>query len=156
MKVTLLDGLDATLEAVRGFRWIEFSPFFLIFFLQFLFLALTTQMHQAWAMALVAPVAEWTGGESHLHYPAFYGYLPVIMAWVESTLYAVPGCVLIPLSLLRLLARSDRALSLGAGAAGRLAGAVLPTLFAALIGVGAVWGWQRSLVPVVAKMLGTS
>jgi len=155
MRVTLGDGLEAALEAVRGFRRTEFSPFFLIFLIQFLFLGLTTQMHQAWAMGLVEPVARWTGGESHLHYPDFYGYLPVVMAWVESAVYAFPGCVLIPLSLLRLLARTDRALSLGAGAAGRLAGAVLPTLFAALLGVGAVWGWQRSLVPTVAKILGS-
>jgi len=153
MRATIVDGLDAILESIRGFRWTEFSPYFLLFGIQFVFLALTTQMHMAWAMGLVAPVVEWTGGESHLHYPAFYGYLPVSMAWVEAALYAFPGCVLIPLSLLRLLARSDRALSLGAGAAGRLAGAVPPTLFAALIGVGAVWGWQGTAAPAIGRVL---
>jgi hypothetical protein len=146
----------AAVDSIRGFRWTEFSPFFLIFFLEFVFLLLTTQMHRGWAMALVEPVAQWTGGGGSLHYPAFYGYLPVVTAWVETALYAVPGCFLIPLSLLRLLSRSDRALSLGAGAAGRLAVAVPPTLFAAILGVGAVWGWQRSIAPAIGKATRTA
>ncbi|HEY6573153.1 MAG TPA: hypothetical protein VI198_07505, partial [Candidatus Eisenbacteria bacterium] len=61
----------------------------------------------------------------------------------------VPGAVLIPLSLLRLYARSDRALSLGAGAATRLAGAFIPTLLAGLAAVGCIWAWQRHASPVL-------
>jgi hypothetical protein len=153
MRVHVSDALGAAIDAVQGFRWIEYSPFFAILAVQILFLALTTQLHHGWAMGAVAPIVGWTGGIQHLHYPAFFGYLTVVMGWIETFLYAVAGSVLIPLSLLRLYARTDRALSLGAGAGTRLAGAVLPTLLAGLAIVGVLWGWQRWVAPWAAPVI---
>lgn len=143
MKLTVGDAFSAIFDAVREFRWSEFSPFFLILLAQWIFLALTTQLHTAWAMGLIEPLVHLTGGTQNLHYPAFFGYLSILLGWVESFLYSVPGAVLIPLSLLRYYARYDRALSLGAGFATRLAGAFVPTLLAGLASVGCIWGWQR-------------
>ncbi|HEU4724549.1 MAG TPA: hypothetical protein VFU59_04530 [Candidatus Eisenbacteria bacterium] len=147
MKLTVGDAFSAVFDAVREFRWTEFSPFFLILMAQWIFLGLTTQLHHSWAMGVVAPIAQLAGGTQNLHYPAFYGYLSILLGWVESFLYSVAGAVLIPLSLLRYYARSDRALSLGAGSATRLVSAVLPTLLAGLAGIGCIWGWQRFASP---------
>ncbi|HSQ59218.1 MAG TPA: hypothetical protein VLT84_02100 [Acidobacteriota bacterium] len=153
MRLHVGDAFAAALETAQGFRWKEYSPFFLILATQVVFLALATQLHHPWAMAVVAPVATWFGGAGSLHYPIFYGYLSVLMAWVEAFLYAIPGSVLIPLAILRLYARTDRALSLGAGAFARLAGAVFPTLLAGLAGVGCLWGWQRWVAPAAGPFI---
>jgi hypothetical protein len=156
MRLHVGDAFAAALETAQGFRWKEYSPFFLILAAQIVFLALATQLHHAWAMAVVAPVATWSGGADTLHYPTFFGYLSILMGWVEAFLYAVPGSVLIPLAILRLYARTDRALSLGAGAFTRLAGAVLPTLLAGLAGVGCLWGWQSWVAPAATSWIGSS
>jgi hypothetical protein len=145
MKLTFGDAIGSAFESIRGFRGTEYAPFFWILAIQWTFLAVTTQLQSSWGMGLVAPLARVVGGEQNLHYPVFFGYLPVLFGWIESFLYTVPGSILIPLAILRLYARTDRALSLGAGAATRLVGAVIPTLLAGLAGVGAVWGWQRYL-----------
>lgn len=147
MKLSIGDAFGSVFDAVREFRWAEYAPFFWILAAQWIFLALTTQLHNAWAMGFVAPITRLVGGEANLHYPAFYGYLSILLGWIESFLYTVPGAVLIPLSLLRYYARSDRALSLGAGAATRLVGAFVPTLLAGLAAVGCIWGWQRYASP---------
>jgi hypothetical protein len=153
MRATFGDAMGAAFESATGFRWAEYGGYFMIFLLHVVFLALTTQMEHGWAMSVVALVAGWTGGSEYLHYPAFFAYLPVLLSWVESTLYAVPGCIVIPMALLRLYARTDRALSLGAGAGSRLSGAVLPTLLASLLGLGVSWGWQRWLAGRVGEAL---
>ena len=74
--------------------------------------------------------------------------LASIPLWIFPPLWP-----LIPLAILRLYARTDRALSLGAGAFARLAGAVLPTLLAGLAGVGCLWGWQRWVAPAAAPLI---
>ncbi|HSN69810.1 MAG TPA: hypothetical protein VLV48_11230, partial [Thermoanaerobaculia bacterium] len=79
MRLHVGDAFAAALETAQGFRWKEYSPFFLILAAQIVFLALATQLHHAWAMAVVAPVATWFGGAGALHYPTFYGYLSVLM-----------------------------------------------------------------------------
>lgn len=147
MKLTVGDAFGSIFDAIREFRWSEYSPFFLILLAQWIFLALATQLHHAWAMNFVAPIAKMAGGAENLHYPAFFGYLSILLGWVESFLYTVPGAILIPLSLLRYYARYDRALSLGAGSASRLAGAFFPTLLAGLASIGCIWGWQRYASP---------
>jgi len=147
MKLTVGDAFGSIFDAIREFRWSEYSPFFLILLAQWVFLALATQLHHAWAMNLVAPIARAAGGTENLHYPAFFGYLSILLGWVESFLYTVPGAILIPLSLLRYYARYDRALSLGAGSATRLASAFFPTLLAGLAAIGCIWGWQRYASP---------
>jgi hypothetical protein len=137
------DAIGSAIDSVRGFRWAEFAPFFWILAVQWIVLALTTQLDKAWAMSLIAPMTRLVHGESNLHYPTFFGYLSIFLGWLESFMYTVPGAVLIPMALLRFYARSDRALSLGAGAATRLVGAFVPALLAGLANVGALWGWQR-------------
>jgi len=153
MRLSFADAFSSAFDAARGFRWTEYAPFFWILAVQLVFLALTTQLEHAWAMAAVAPVISWVGGAGALHYPTLFGFLSVAMGWVESFLYAVPGSLLIPMAILRIYARTDRALSLGAGAASRLAGALLPTLLASLAGVGCVWGWQQFGAPTAAPFI---
>ncbi|HET9951999.1 MAG TPA: hypothetical protein VFS09_09420 [Candidatus Eisenbacteria bacterium] len=153
MNLSFGDAVGSAIDSVRGFRWAEFAPFFWILAVQWIFLALTTQLDQAWAMSLVAPMARLVGGENNLHYPTFFSYLSIFLGWLESFLYVVPGAVLIPMSLLRFYRRSDRALSLGAGAAARLAGAFVPTLLAGVAGMGAIWSWQRYAAGPVASAL---
>lgn len=147
MKLSIEIAVDSVIDTLRGLRWSEYAPFFWILAAQWLFLAMSTQLHTAWGMSFVAPIVRLAGGLENLHYPTFYGYLSILLGWVESFLYVVPGALLIPLMLLRYYARTDRALSLGAGAASRLAGAFLPTLLAGLAGVGCIWGWQRFASP---------
>jgi hypothetical protein len=147
MRFTFGDAMAAAFESAGSYRWAEYQPFFVILLVELVFLALTTQLGYPWAMGLVAPVTRLAGGEESLHYPALFTFLPILLAWVESALFAFPGCVLIPLALLRICARTDRALSLGARAGRRFTGAILPTLIAILLGIGANWGWQSSLAP---------
>lgn len=153
MNLSIGDAIGSAIDSVRGFRWTEFAPFFWILLIQWIFLALTTQLDQSWAMSLVAPMARMVGGEANLHYPTFFGYLSIFLGWMESFLYVVPGAVLIPMSLLRFYRRSDRALSLGAGAASRLVGAFIPTLLAGAAGTGAIWSWQRYAAGYVTSAL---
>jgi hypothetical protein len=143
MRLTFGDAIGSALDSVRGIRWTEYAPFFWILALEGAFLLVSTQLQSAWAMSLVAPFAKLLKGADNLHYPVFFGYLPVLLSWLENFSYAVLGAVLIPMSILRLYARTDRALSLGAGAMSRLAGAFVPTLLAGLAWVGAGLGWQR-------------
>ena len=157
LNLTFGDAIGSAIDSLRGFRWAEFAPFFWILAVEWIILALATQLDKAWAMSLVAPMVSWVGGEENLHYPTFFGYLSILLGWVESFLYAVPGAVLIPMSLLRFYRRSDRALSLGAGAASRLAGAFVPTLLAGAAWVGATWSWQRYAAgPLTAALRGSA
>ncbi len=153
MKLSFVDALGSAFDSLRCFRWREYAPFFWMLAIEGVCLALTTQLQHSWAMTVIAPIAKAAGGEDNLHYPPFFAYLPILLGWVEGVIYSVLGCVLIPLSLLRLYSRTDRALSLGAGVAGRLAGAVIPTLLATLAGLGAIWGWQRHWAPAVSKWI---
>jgi len=153
MRLSVGDAIGSAIESVRGIRWAEYAPFFWILLLQFLFLVVCSQMQSAWAMGIVAPLARMVGGEGSLHYPVFYAYVSILFGWVESFVYTVPGALLIPLALLRYYSRSDRALSLGAGAAVRLAGAVPPTLVAGLAGISAVLAWQTYLAGPVSLFL---
>jgi len=153
MRLSFGDAIGSTIESMRGVRWTEYAPFFWILLLQLLFLVLCSQLHTSWGMGLVAPIARLVGGEGNLHYPVFFAYVSILFGWMEGFVYTVPGAVLIPLSLLRFYSRSDRALSLGAGAAARLAGAVLPTLVAGAVGIGAVLGWQTYLARSVSVFL---
>ena len=153
MRLSFADAVSSAFDAARGFRWAEYAPFFWILAVQLIFLALGTQLDHTWAMNLMLPLARLAGGENNLHYPVFFGYVSVLLGWIESFLYTVVGAVLIPLAILRYYARTDRALSLGAGAGARLAGAFFPTLVAGLIGVGVVLGWQRSAAPTVASTI---
>lgn len=143
MRLSIADAFSSALDAAREFRWAEYAPFFWILAVQLAVLALATQLQSDWAMGLMAPLVKLVGGEGFLHYPVFFGYLPTFLGWVENFLYVVPGAVLIPLMLLRFYSRSDRALSLGAGATSRLMVAFFPTLLGGVIGVGAVLAWQR-------------
>lgn len=153
MKVSFGDAIGSALEAVRGYRWVEFAPFFWILAVQLVFIAICSQLTSSWAMGIVAGLAKLVKGEGNIHYPAFFAYVSILLGWLESFLYTVPGAVLIPLSLLRLYSRSDRALSLGARAGERLAVAFLPTLIAGALIVGVVWSWQRYLAPPVSLFI---
>ena len=153
MRLSFGDAIGSAFESIRGIRWTEYAPFFWILLLQMLFVVCCTQLQAPWAMSVVAPMARMIGGEGSLHYPVFFAYVSILFGWVESFVYTVPGAVLIPLSLLRFYARSDRALSLGAGAASRLAGAVLPTLVAGALGIGVVLSWQTYVARSVSHFL---
>ncbi|HEY6571937.1 MAG TPA: hypothetical protein VI198_01360, partial [Candidatus Eisenbacteria bacterium] len=87
MKLSIGDAFGSVFDAIREFRWAEYAPFFWILAAQWIFLALTTQLHTAWAMGFVAPIARLVGGQENLHYPSFYGYLSILLGWIESFLY---------------------------------------------------------------------
>lgn len=128
-------------EALRDFRIQEWMPFGWLLALQLLFLICALNLQAAWGMAVAGLAALSMGGEKILHYPFFFIALPNLASFVEWIVYLVPGCVFIPLALLRVAAPGE-----GSGAAGdrqaRLRGAILPTLIAGALNVLLLQGWQ--------------
>ncbi len=132
-------------EALRDFHWREYAPFGWILAAQLLFLVLAMNLGHEWGMATAGGLARLLGAEKQLHYPQFYVFLPSLLSIFEAILYTVPGSLLIPLSLIRVLAPMDHALAEGHGVGSRLKQAFLPTFAAGLLGAGLLWVWQYLL-----------
>jgi hypothetical protein len=132
-------------EALQDFNWLEYAPFGCILAAQLVFLFLAMNMGSVWGMATAGGVARLVGGERQLQYPQFFVYLPGLMSIVEAFLYTLPGSLLIPLSLIRVLAPMDHSLAEGYGVGPRLRQALLPTLFAGLSSAALLYAWQYLL-----------
>jgi hypothetical protein len=137
---------SCALEALRDFRWHEYAPFGWILAIQLVVLVLAMNLGSGLGMATAGGLARVLGEERQLHYPGFYLYLPVFSSVVESFCYTLPGSVLIPLSLVRILAPMDPDLRTGSGVVRRLRQAFPPTLVASLLSLGLLSGWQWIVV----------
>lgn len=129
-------------EAVRDFHWHEYSPFAWILGVQILFFLLALNLDTPMGMALVGGLTRMIHGDGPLHYPVFFKDLPYVSAIVELFLYSIPGSVLIPLALIRIMEPMDASLLQKEAATARLRRAFLPTFVAALLNVGILYVWQ--------------
>src|SRR5512139_2861869 len=100
-------------EALRDFRIQEWMPFGWLLGLQLLFLICALNLQATWGMAVTGLAALPLGGERVLHYPFFFIALPNLASFVEWIVYLVPGCVFIPLALLRVAEPAEGAASGG-------------------------------------------
>jgi hypothetical protein len=133
---------SCALEALRDFRWHEYAPFAAILAIQLLVLTLAMNLGSGVGMATAGGLVRLLGQEHQLHYPGFFVYLPVLGLVVESFCYTLPGSVLIPLSLIRILSPMDPDLRTGTDTVRRLRQAFPPTLVAALLNLGILSAWQ--------------
>ena len=144
-------------EAVRDFRLPEYAPFGWILGAQLLFLGLIAALGTPFGMLTAGSIARLVLGDDAIHYPGFLLKLPIVAQRVESFLYAVPGAVLIPLSLIRILLPSEPETSSTAEVRARLKTAVLPTLTASLANLVLLefwqWGFNQSGVPIMRAIL---
>ena len=129
-------------EAVRDFHWREYSPFAWILGAQILFFLLALNLDTPMGMALAGGLTRMIHGKGMLHYPAYFLDLPYVSAIVELFLYALPGSVLIPLALIRIMEPMDASLTRSEAVKARLKRAFLPTIVAATLNVGILYAWQ--------------
>jgi hypothetical protein len=143
-------------EAVRDFRLYEYAPFGLILAAQSIFLALVFTMGTPLGMATAGAIARLVLGDN-IHYPTFFLNLPSVSQRVEAFLYALPGSVLIPLSLIRILKPAHPELGDKAVVRSRLKQAFLPALAAALVNAALLEVWQALLrvgpVPIMKAVM---
>jgi hypothetical protein len=85
-------------EAVRDFQWREYAPFGWILAIQLLFLVLVFNLASPLGMGTAGAAVRLFAGDSPVHYPTVFMFLPSAMSWLELFLYTVPGAFLIPLS----------------------------------------------------------
>jgi len=129
-------------EAVRDFHWHEYSPFAWILGVQLLFFLLALNLDTPMGMAIAGGLTRMIHGKNMLHYPAYFLDLPFVSAVVELILYSLPGSVLIPLALIRIMEPMDPTLTRGEAVKARLRRAFLPTLVAAALNVVILYAWQ--------------
>jgi hypothetical protein len=129
-------------EAVRDFHWREYAPFGWILGAQLLFLLLALNLDSPMGMAIAGGMSRLAHGEAPLHYPVFFLDLPFVSAILELFLYALPGSILIPLALIRIMEPMDPALEQGEAVKQRLRRAFLPTVTAAGLNLGLLYLWQ--------------
>jgi len=129
-------------EAVRDFHWHEYSPFAWILGVQLLFFLLALNLDTPMGMAIAGGLTRMIHGKNMLHYPAYFLDLPFVSAVVELILYSLPGSVLIPLALIRIMEPMDPTLTRGEAVKARLRRAFLPTLVAAALNVAILYAWQ--------------
>jgi len=129
-------------EAVRDFHWREYSPFAWILAAQLLFFLLALNLDTPMGMALAGGLTRIVHGKGPLHYPAYFLDLPYVSAVLELFLYSIPGSVLIPLALIRIMEPMDASLLEKETVNARLRRAVLPTLIAAILNFGLLLAWQ--------------
>ena len=137
-------------EAIRDFRLHEYAPFGWILAVQALFILLVLFLGSPLGMATAGALGRLVVGSDGIHYPGFFLRLPSVAQRLEAFLYAVPGSVLIPLSLIRILSPSEPELRSRDVAVARLRQAVLPTLIASLANglLLEIWQWLLTLGPV--------
>ena len=135
----------AALEALGSFRWREFAPFGWLLAVELVVLFLGMNLGTAWGMATVGWLTERIAGDAPLHYPDFYAFLPTLITNMEAVLFALPGCFLIPLAVIRVLRPIDPA-SFPPGTTGsRVRQAAIPVLVGALACEVLIVGWQWAL-----------
>jgi uncharacterized membrane protein len=158
MRINVSTAFSCAREAVQDFRLHEYLPFGVILASQFLFLILAVNLGAPWGMATVGWLARNIGGDVVSHYPTFFLFLPNLAAWVEAFLYTVPGCVLIPLAVARILEPTDPALQASGAILARVKRSILPALVGGLLTVGILAGWQYllplGLGPLVRSVAG--
>ena len=129
-------------EAVRDFNWHEYAPFGWILGAQLALLFLAVYLWTPIGMALAGGLTQAIHGERSIHYPVFFIFLPITYSWLEVFLYAIPGSLLIPLALIRIMSPMDPALSERRGVVARLKQAFLPTFLASAVNVAILFAWQ--------------
>jgi len=129
-------------EAVRDFHWREYAPFGWILGAQLLFLLLALNLDTPMGMAIAGGLTGLIHGKGPLHYPVYFLDLPYVSSILELFLYALPGSILIPLALIRIMEPMDPSLLEGHAVKERLQRAFLPTLAAAGLNVGLLYVWQ--------------
>lgn len=143
-------------ESVRDFRLHEWMPFGWLLALQLLFLLCAVNLQTTWGMAVAGWITERAGGDRLLHYPYFYIALPSVASMVEWFVYLFPGCVFVPLALLRVSEPAENASAVEDRSV-RLRRAVLPTLVAAALNVALLQGWQwvggKFVLPTIGSYL---
>jgi hypothetical protein len=132
----------AALDALGSFRFHEFAPFAWILAAELMVLILAMNLGTAWGMASAGWLSERLVGDRVLHYPTFYAFLPTLMTNVEAVLYALAGCVLIPLALIRVLRPIAPASYPESDTGQRLRQALLTVLVAAILCEALILGWQ--------------
>ncbi|HKQ19167.1 MAG TPA: hypothetical protein VJW75_05410 [Candidatus Eisenbacteria bacterium] len=145
MRISVSTAVSCAREAVQDFSLREYVPFGILLAAQALFLILALNLGAPWGMATAGWLAMRVGGEGVTHYPGFFVFLPNLMSVVEAFLYTIPGSVLIPLSIARILQPMDPALRAPGATAARVKRAVLPVLAAALAGAALLAAWQTLL-----------
>ena len=133
---------SAASEALRNFRFHEYAPFFWILAAQLIALVLAMNLGSAWGMGTMGWLARRIAGDGPVHYPVFYVFLPNLMSIVEAFLYVLPGSVLIPLAVLRILRRLAPEASAPGETRSRITRAVPIVLIAALLNTALLAGWQ--------------
>jgi hypothetical protein len=133
---------SAASEALRNFRFHEYAPFFWILLVQLIALALAMNLGTAWGMGTMGWLARRIAGDGPVHYPVFYVFLPNLMSIIEAFLYALPGSILIPLAVLRILRSLAPEAAASSAPRGRLARAFPVVLLGAILGTALLLGWQ--------------
>lgn len=128
-------------EALRDFRWLEYTPFLWIMLLELLFVYLASNLGTTWGMSGAGWVMR-TSGEPGVHYPASFIFLSSAYARVESFLFAVLGSFLIPLSVARIQAPLSGAAPTGPETVRRARGAYLVTLAGYLLNFALLLAWE--------------
>jgi hypothetical protein len=129
-------------EAIRDFHFREYAPFAWILGAHVLFILFSLFLEATPAMATVGALARAVYGDSAVHYPMFYLFLPALAAIAEGFLYTVPAAVLIPLAMIRTMAPMEPAGARSEPVGDRLRRAWLPTLVVLAANVALLWGWQ--------------
>ena len=129
-------------EAVRDFSWREYAPFGWILAAELLFILLAWNLSSVIGMGTVGMLVRLFQGDAALHYPVFFLLLPTISSWLEAFLYTIPGAVLIPLALIRMMAPMEHALSSPEAVRKRLRQAAPLTLLATVLSALLLFGWQ--------------
>ena len=142
-------------EAIRDFHFREYAPFAWILAAHLLFILLSMFLEASPAMATVGGLARAVYGDSAVHYPMFYLFLPAIAAMAEGFLYTVPAAVLVPLAIIRTMAPMEARGSEPVSA--RLKRAWPPTLLVLAANVGLLWTWQwvfrNGPAPLISRAL---
>jgi len=132
----------AALDALGSFRFHDFAPFAWILGIELVVLALAMNLGTGLGMATAGWLTERIAGDSPLHYPLFYAFLPTLMTNVEAVLYALAGSVLIPLALMRVLRPMDPQSFPAAETGARIRQAFLVVLVGAILCELMILGWQ--------------
>jgi hypothetical protein len=144
-------------EAIREFHLREYAPFGWLLAAHLLFLLLAMFLETPAAMATVGNLTRAIYGDSALHYPMFYLFLPPLAAIAEGFLYTVPAAVLVPLAIIRTMAPMESPGDRSEPVGHRLQRAWLPSLVVLAANVALLWGWQwvfrNGPVPLITRAL---
>ena len=144
-------------RTVRGFNWSEYAPIGWIAAAHVLLAVLALFMESVVGMGTIGALAQALHGEGVLHYPGFYIYLPAVTGVMEAFLYTVPGAVLVPLALIRVMAHLEGRTVSGTDTAARLKAAWRPALLAMIANIAILTAWQwaveKSAGPLLRQML---